>query len=165
VAFALAGAARPAGARVTDPTAINRFDLRLDAGVASPVGMLGGALSVPFRFFAAEVSGGVGGTGLNLSVMPKIVPLRWDRNQVLVGLAGTVALPHEFAPQGRKRSYWLTGELAYQRNMFIDNVLYVAVGLTRGSYLSQCLNEMHTMCPPEAQVMWPELRVGYGRRY
>jgi hypothetical protein len=154
-----------AQARVTDPTAINTFDLRMDAGLASPVGALGGAISVPFRFFAAEVSSGLGATGLNLSVMPKIVPLRWGRNQLLVGVAGTVSLPHEIAPMGRKRSYWLTAEVAYQRNIFIDNILYLAAGVTRGSYLGQCLNEGHSTCPIEAKVLWPEIRIGLGRRY
>jgi hypothetical protein len=164
LALVLVGASTPAQARVTDPTAINRFDLRLDAGIASPVGMLGGAVNVPFRFFAVELSAGVGGTGLNLSLMPKIVFARWGRNQLLAGVGATVALPHEFAPMGRARSYWLTAEIAYQRNLFIDNVLYVAAGATRGSYLGQCLNE-NSMCPRQEDVTWPELRVGFGRRY
>jgi hypothetical protein len=161
----LLGLAAPARARVLDPTVVNTFDLRLDAGLATPVGALGGAMSVPFRYFAFEAAGGVGLTGVNLSVMPKLIPVRWDRNQLLVGVAATVALPLTGAPMARKRTYWLTGELAYQRTLFIDNILYLGLGITRGSYYNQCLNEGQTMCGIENKALWPELRIGYGRRY
>jgi hypothetical protein len=163
--LALVGLAGPAGARVTDPTVVNTLDLRMDTGLATPVGALGGALSVPWRYFALEASGGFGLTGVNLSVMPKIIPLRWDRNLLMAGVAGTVALPVTGIPMARKRTFWLTAELAYQRTLFIDNVLYLGVGLTRGGYYNQCLNEGHTMCGFEHKALWPELRVGYGRRY
>lgn len=154
-----------AQARVTDPTAINTVDLRLDMGLASPVGAMGGALSVPWRWFAMEVAGGVGLTGVNLSVMPKVIPLRWDRNQLLVGVAATLVLPHQSFPMGRKQSRWLTAEVAYQRTIFIDNILYLGLGMTAGSYWGKCLNEGNTMCPPEKSAVWPEVRVGFGRRY
>jgi hypothetical protein len=157
--------ASPALARVTDPTAINTLDLRLDAGLATPVGALGGAISVPFRYAALEASGGFGLTGVNLSIMPKLIPLRWGRNQLLVGAAATVALPVTGIPMARKRTFWLTGEVAFQRTLFIDNILYIGAGLTRGGYYNQCLNEGNTMCGLEHRALWPELRVGFGRRY
>jgi hypothetical protein len=165
LAVALSCLGAPAVARVLDPTVVNAFDLRMDAGLASPVGAVGGALSVPWRYFAIEAAGGVGLTGLNLSVMPKIIPLRWSSNVLMVGVAGTVALPHISAPMGRRRSTWLTAEVAYQRSIFIDNVFYLGAGLTRGTYTSQCLNEQSTMCPAPTKALWPEIRIGFGRRY
>jgi hypothetical protein len=166
-ALVLAALLAPGGraqARITDPAAINNFDLRLDMGLATPVGAAGGAISVPWRYFAIEAAGGVGLTGLNFSVMPKLIPLRWDRNQLLVGVAGTVALPHEAFPMGRKRSLWLTGEIAYQRTVFIDNIFYVGLGVTAGRYWNKCLNEGR-MCGVENKALWPEIRIGFGRRY
>jgi hypothetical protein len=65
----------------------------------------------------------------------------------------------------RKRTYWLTGEVAFQRTIFVDNILYIGAGITRGSYYNQCLNEGNTMCGIENKALWPELRVGLGRRY
>jgi hypothetical protein len=159
------GVAAPAQARITDPTAISNFDLRFDVGLATPVGAVGGTFALPFRYFGVDLSGGVGATGLNLSVMPKVVPLRWDRHAILVGGGFTIALPHEMAPMGRKRSTWLTAEVAYQRSIFIDNVLYLGLGVTGGSYWGRCQNENETRCPAEEKVLWPTIRVGYGRRY
>lgn len=163
-ALVLAPAAA-ARARVTDPAAINTADLRFDVGLATPVGAVGGAVSVPWRYFAIEAAGGVGLTGINLSVMPKVIPLRWDRNQLLVGVAATLVLPHEAFPMGRKQSRWLTAEVAFQRTIFIDNILYVGLGVTAGSYWGKCLNDNQTMCSAEQKVLWPELRIGFGRRY
>lgn len=157
--------ATPALARVTDPAAVNTLDLRLDAGLATPVGALGGVLSVPWRYAAVEVGAGLGVTGVHLSVMPKVIPARWGRNLLLVGVGGNVVLPVTGLPMARERTWWLTGEVAFQRTVFIDNVLYIGAGLTRGSYYNQCLNEGNTLCGGEQKVLWPELRVGFGRRY
>jgi hypothetical protein len=165
LAFLLVGLAAPAQARVTDPAAVNTLDLRFETGLATPIGFLGGSLSVPWRYFALEASGGFGLTGVQLSVMPKIIPLRWDRNQLMAGVGATVALPVTGIPMARERTYWLTAEVAYQRTMFIDNILYIGAGVTRGSYYNQCLNLMNTMCGVENKVLWPELRLGFGRRY
>lgn len=165
LAATLVGLVGCASARVTDPTAINTVDLRFDTGLATPVGAAGGAISVPWRYFALEAAGGFGLTGINLSVMPKVIPLRWDRNQLLAGVAATVALPLPGIPMARERTYWLTGEVAFQRTIFIDNILYIGAGITRGSYYNQCLNANNTMCGIENQALWPELRVGLGRRY
>ena len=156
---------RPAQARVLDHTVVNTFDLRFDSGLATPVGAAGGAFSVPWRYFAIEAAGGVGLTGLNLSVMPKLIPVRWDRNSLMVGVAGTVALPHEMFPMGRKRTIWLTAEVAYQRTIFVNNILYIGAGVSAGSYWGRCLNDNRTMCPPAEKVLWPEVRLGLGRRY
>lgn len=159
-ALAIAGPAR--GERVTDPNAINRYDTRFDVGAASPVGSVGGTIAVPWRYAAVEGSLGWGLTGAQLSIMPKAIPLRWHKSALALGVAATLTIPTKpMSSLGDRRSFFQTAELSYQRAVFVDNVFYVGVGITRGQVYP---TDVEQTFEPGEVVYWPAVRIGWGVR-
>lgn len=152
-----------AWSRVTDPTVINAFDLRFEAGAGSPVASIGGTFSVPFRFAALEASGGWGWTGINGSLGVRLIPVRFGRNAISLGVAGTLTKPLGFEPLGGGRSWFTTAELAYQRVVFIDNVLFLAAGPTYGRIVPAVSGNAKEDRP--FLTLFPSFRIGWGRRY
>jgi hypothetical protein len=153
-----------AAPRVTDPTIINRFDTRVDVGLATPVGAIGGTISVPWRHVVLDGSLGWGLTGAQLSVMPKVVPFRRGRHAVMLGLAATLAQPTFHSILGRERSFWQTAELAYQRATYIDSIFYVGAGVTRGTVRPRHLDGGGAATADDRVVYWPMVRLGWGMR-
>jgi hypothetical protein len=157
------GLAMPAAAqRVTDPNVINRFDTRFEVGLASPVGMVGGTLSVPWQHAAVDASLGWGLTGAQVSLMPKWIPVRWDRSALMVGAGATLAIPTlPFSYLGERRTFFQMAEVAWQRAVLIDNLVYVGLGVMRGPIYAVDGEGG----PPSGKVVyWPALRVGWGVR-
>lgn len=152
-----------AQARVTDPTAINAFDLRFEAGAGSPVASIGGTFSLPFRFAALEASGGWGWTGINGSLGLRLIPFRFGPNAVSLGGAGTLTKPLGFEPFGGDDSHFGTVDLAFQRVVFIDKILFIAVGATYGRIAPTPTGRAKEDRP--YYTAFPSLRVGWGRRY
>jgi hypothetical protein len=151
----------PAAARVTDPDVINTLDTRFEGGVASPVGFVGGSVAMPWRYAAVEGSAGWGITGWQLSSMVKAIPARWrGGNTVMVGVGATVALPAIWAYLGERRSWWQTAEVAWQRVFGIDRIIYIGLGVVHGKYYESPCDG----CQRATEVVWPELRVGFGMR-
>lgn len=146
--------------RMIDKEAISRFDTRFEVSLAGPAGAVGGTLSVPWKFFAIEGSAGWGLTGINLSLMPRLIPLRWGPNAVSVGFAGTYTHPVGIEPLGAGPSWYVTAEAAYQRAVFIDNVVFIGAGVTHGE-----ARPYEPTRDPAYRATWPELRFGWGRRY
>lgn len=159
---ALALPAATASARVTDATVVNRYDTRFDLGMASPSGIAGGAVTLNFPRFVAEGAIGWGPTGAQLSAMPKLVLNRWGKNTLMLGVAATFSYPLIWRYLGTRWSFWQTAELAWQRVVHIDRILYIGVGVTRGT-MYEDRNCGVGPCGGQ-NVVWPEVRIGWGLR-
>jgi hypothetical protein len=163
LAAVAAGAPGRAGARVTDPTAINRFDLRFEAGVGGPAGSGGGTLSIPWRFVALEGAIGWGWTGVNGSLGLRLIPARWGPNSLSVGAYGTRTHPLGFEPLGGGPSWFGTADVAYQRVVFIDKIVFIAAGVSYGRFVPVPSGDARRDRPYDAY--FPAVRAGWGRRY
>jgi hypothetical protein len=127
--FALAPAA--GAASFEGPPEERRHSVRLDVGFLSPVGLAGLAYSYDFtKRLTLEAGLGVGFSGVQLSVMPKLV-LGNGKHSALFGLGASVGID----PDSSRHTVWpyLNGEVGYQLRAQNGFTFQASLGVT-GSY-------------------------------
>jgi hypothetical protein len=163
----------PASPEALAPPAMPPFTqaVRLDLGLASAIGFLGVTYSLsPVRAFIAELGVGAGYSGLQLSVMPKLV-LGASAHRFVVGAGASVGIPgltivtnngpfggnqheHVIAP-------WINAELGYDYRSTTGSTFLVAGGVTVGLGHG-CVVSLDS-CAELHGLVLPQLRVGFGR--
>jgi len=143
-------------------------------GLGSPVGALGISYSyMPIRQAEIEIGGGLGFSGYQLAVMPKLSLGTTDR--LVIGLGPSVSIDASAEAKQRQVGYWLNGELGYRHTTASGLSVLAAVGLSYG--LS---GSIHALCgidcatqgagepgagEPIAGRVLPEIRVAVGRAF
>lgn len=124
-------------------------------GIASAIGSVGGAYQRYIGDAAIEAGAGVGGSGLQLSAMPKLV-LGEGRNRFMAGVGLALAL------DGDDERVWLNVDLAGWEHRFDSGWLFsLAGGLTHLLTSDEPCTGDFLLCWSEPEVL-PQLRVGLG---
>jgi hypothetical protein len=185
VLFALAASAPPAPAvppapppppaspKPLAPPAASPFTqaARIDLGLASAIGFLGVTYSLsPVRAFIAELGVGAGYSGLQLSVMPKLV-IGASAHRFVVGAGPSVGIPGltivtnngPFGGNQRERviAPWINAEIGYDYRSRTGSTFLVAGGVTVGLGHG-CVVTLDS-CAELYGLVLPQLRVGFGR--
>jgi hypothetical protein len=140
-------------------------------GLGSPVGALGlSYVYMPVRQVEIEVGGGLGFTGYQVAVMPKLALGASDR--LVIGLGPSVSI--DASGEGKKNAigYWLNGELGYRHSTAFGLSVLAAVGVSYG--LSGTIHACGIDCAagasraPDESItgkFLPEVRIALGRAF
>jgi hypothetical protein len=168
-----AAAVAQESSRALPPAAVSKKNLLQGSlGLGSPVGALGLSYAyMPVGQVEIEVGGGVGFTGYQVAVMPKLALGASDR--LVLGLGPSLSI--DASSEGTKNAigYWLNGEIGYRHTTAFGLSVLAAVGVSYG--LS---GTIHTACgidcaagvprqPGEsiAGKFLPEMRIALGRAF
>lgn len=160
-------------ARALPATAVSKKNLLQGSlGLGSPVGALGLSYAyMPVRQVEIEIGGGLGFTGYQVAVMPKLALGTSDR--LVIGLGPSVSV--DASGEGKRNAigYWLNGEIGYRHSTAFGLSVLAAVGVSYG--LS---GTVHTTCgvdcpagtshePGDSIVgkLLPEMRIALGRAF
>lgn len=143
--------------------------LRGDVGVGSAIGGLGAALVVaPVDHAQIEVGTGLGASGVQLSVMPKLT-IGGSRDHFVAGAGVSVAFPWR-AMTATGHPVWLNVDAAGYEHMSKHGFAFlVAVGFTGGLGGGTVCDFRHNaVCDDATQLtevtnVWiPQFRLGFG---
>lgn len=141
-------------------------------GLGSPVGALGLSYAyMPVRQVEIEIGGGLGFSGYQVAVMPKLSLGAADR--LVLGLGPSVSIDTSNEGKGNAVGYWLNAEIGYRHTTAFGLSVLAAVGVSYG--LS---GTAHTTCTIDCATdgfgrsdesiagrVFPELRVALGRAF
>ena len=154
-------------------TAVSKKNLLQGSlGLGSPVGALGLSYAyLPVRQVEIEVGGGVGFTGYQAAVMPKLAIGTSDR--LVLGLGPSVSIDASNEGKQNAIGYWLNGEIGYRHTTAFGLSVLAAVGVSYGLG-----GTVRTVCgidcasgasrvPDEsiAGKFLPEMRIALGRAF
>lgn len=127
---------RPAGAK---ELADHRHDVRFNWGLFSAVGFIGGTYSFsPIPQLELEAGTGLGLTGIQVSVMPKL-SLGCASHRFILGVGPSVGIDPYDGPV--HASYWLNAEIGYAYRSEGGFSFLVAAGVT-----AALGGRMHALC-------------------
>jgi hypothetical protein len=119
-----------AGARSSGPA--SKIRLMGNMGVASAIGEMGGTLTYsPRPEFQVELGTGIGYSGLQLSLMPKLA-IGGKNHRVSIGAGPSMGIGSNPKPSQTCISYWLNAEVGYEYRSASGLSFLVAVGIFRG---------------------------------
>ncbi len=140
-------------------------------GLGSPVGALGLSYAhMPVKQVEIEVGGGLGFSGYQVAVMPKLSLGETDR--LLVGLGPSVSV--DASNDGKRHiGYWLNAEVGYRHSTAFGLSVLAAIGMSYG-----LAGTVHTACgigcaasapgatgDPISGRLFPAVRVAFGRAF
>ena len=106
--------------------------IMFDLGLGSPVGLIGGTLTfLPWPQFEAELGMGLGISGVQFSVMPKLSVGSAERHFVL-GIGPSVGIGKNANPSRLCVSYWLHAEVGFETRSRSGASFLLAFGVVRG---------------------------------
>jgi hypothetical protein len=166
----IASPAATAPAVPTESAGTIAQELRLDLGIASAVGFAGVTYSLaPTTGFLAELGVGVGASGLQLSVMPKLV-IGASAHRFIIGAGPSVGIPGvtivtNNGPFGSNENEhvvtpWLNAEIGYDYRSRTGAAFLVAGGITVG--LAHGCAVSIDSCTELYGLILPQIRVGFG---
>jgi hypothetical protein len=138
-------------------------------GLGSPVGELGVSYAyAPIRQAEIEIGAGVGFSGYQLSLMPKLA-LGVGGDRFVLGVGPSASIDSGSAPKREYIAYWLNAEIGYEHRTPSGLSVLVAVGIGYGIG-----GETHRQCEDDcggsdgiaAKVggrMYPQGRIAFGR--
>jgi len=142
-----------------------------NAGFCSAVGEMGATYTYsPVQSLQLELGAGLGFSGLQLSLMPK-VSVGSDRHRLVVGVGPSVGIDPDNNPPHTYVAYWLNAEMGYEYRSVGGFSFLIAGGFFRGiggEYRGQCLFDCEgdTKGWPEPVTKiptLPQMRVAFGR--
>lgn len=164
--------AQEASRMLPPATVAKKSLLQGSMGLGSPVGALGLSYAyMPVREIEIEIGGGLGFTGYQAALMPKLSLGANDR--LVIGLGPSVSID---AFSDGKRSavgYWLNAEIGYRHSTAFGLSVLAAVGVSYG-----LTGTVHTVCGSDcsgrpsgeagesiAGRFLPEVRIALGRAF
>jgi hypothetical protein len=141
-----------------------------DFGVASAVGEIGASYTyAPVPEIELEVGAGLGGTGYQLSAMPKL-SLGSRAYRFVAGAGLSTSLDSSENPNRSYAGYWMNAEVGYEYRSPSGYSVLVAVGITyglggdrRGRCFVACAPSPTTPDQAVAGELYPQGRVAIGR--
>jgi hypothetical protein len=139
-------------------------------GLGSPVGAMGISYTyAPIPEAGVELGGGLGFSGYQLALMPKL-SLGNGRDRFVVGVGPSLSIDRWQAPQKTYVGYWLNGEVGYQHQTASGLSVLVAAGFTyglggeiRGHEASAYGDSARAWDQPIAGRLLPQGRIAVGR--
>ena len=141
-------------------------------GLASAVGEIGVTLTYsPIPTFQAEVGFGLGVTGVQFSVMPKLILGHLPRYHLVLGLGPSLSGLQKDSRDVVQYSVWLNGEVGYEYRSPGGFAFLVAGGFTYALAGNQTYAGCYAYCDsdqnyPVRHVVgsaYPQGRIGFGR--
>jgi len=138
-------------------------------GLGSPVGALGLSYAyMPVRQVEIEVGGGLGLTGYQVAVMPKLSLGEYDR--LVIGLGPSVSIDGSGEGKRNAVGYWLDGEIGYRHSTASGLSVLAAVGVSyglSGTVTTVCGIDCAARGSGEsiAGRFLPEMRIALGRAF
>ena len=141
-------------------------------GLASAVGEVGGTLTYsPVPAFQIELGVGLGITGLQLSVMPKLSLGHLPRYHLILGLGPSLSGLHKDSQGVVQYSVWLNGEVGYEYRSPGGFAFLVAGGFTYAVASDQTYKSCYAYCDSDqiyplrhfAGSIYPQGRIAFGR--
>lgn len=137
-------------------------------GVGSPIGALGVSYTyVPVPQMEVEIGGGIGLSGYQGSIVPKL-SLGSASDRLVIGVGPSISADSGREPRRTYVGYWLSGEIGYQHSTPAGLSVLIAAGAGYG--LS---GTMHTLCTLDctsndrgsdiAGRLVPQARIAIGR--
>lgn len=154
------------------PAAVSKQNLLQGTlGLGSPVGALGLSYAhMPVKQVEIEIGGGLGFSGYQVAVMPKLSLGESDR--LLVGLGPSVSIDAS-SDEKRHIGYWLNAEVGYRHSTAFGLSVLAAIGVSYG-----LAGTVHTACgigcaasapagagEAIAGRLFPAMRVAFGRAF
>lgn len=141
-------------------------------GLASAVGEVGGTLTYsPVPAFQIELGIGLGITGLQYSVMPKLSLGHLPRYHLILGLGPSLSGLHKDIEGVVQYSVWLNGEVGYEYRSPGGFAFLVAGGFTYALASDQTYSSCYAYCDSDqnyplrhvAGSIYPQGRIAFGR--
>ncbi len=141
-------------------------------GLASVVGEIGGTLTyAPARAFQIELGVGLGITGLQFSVMPKLSLGHLPTYHLILGLGPSLSGLQKDAQGVVQYSVWLNGEVGYEYRSPTGFSFLVAGGFTYALASDQTYGSCHVYCDSDkiypvkqfSGSVFPQGRIAFGR--
>jgi len=145
--------------------------LQANLGLGSPVGEIGASYTyAPLPEIQIELGTGLGYTGFQFSVMPKLALALNKSERFVVGAGPSASLDLATGPNHTYHGYWLHTEVGYEHRTASGFSLLVAAGITyglggemRGQCSADCAGDTRTWNEPIAGKMFPQARIAFGR--
>ncbi|TMQ20556.1 MAG: hypothetical protein E6J90_06655 [Deltaproteobacteria bacterium] len=161
----------PAAPPPAGPPPSFRQAVRVDLGIASAIGFAGATYSLsPAPGFLGELGAGVGASGLQLSIMPKLV-FGASTSRFVIGAGASVGIPGvtivtnngPFMSNVNEKviTPWFNAEIGYDYRSRTGTAFLVAGGITVG--LAHGCAESIDSCTELYGLVLPQIRIGFGR--
>ena len=171
-ALAIPASAAADGADASSDHPASKVRLMGNMGVASAIGEMGGTLTyAPLPEVQIELGAGIGFSGFQLSVMPKL-SVGERHHRLTLGVGPSVGLSSNNNPKETCISYWLNAEAGYEFRSSGGFSFLLALGVGRGlagkvpGYGAPGVAETGDAYPPEPATdfrLFPEGRIAFGR--
>ena len=145
--------------------------LQADLGLGSAVGEIGASYTyAPLPELEIELGTGLGYTGFQFSIMPKLSLALNRSNRLVFGAGPSASLDFATGPDHTYIGYWLHTEVGYEHRTASGFSVLVAAGITnglggemRGHCVVDCGGDTQTWNEPIAGKMFPQARMAFGR--
>lgn len=145
--------------------------LQANLGLGSPVGEIGASYTyAPVPKLQIELGTGLGYTGFQFSVMPKLALALNKTDRFVFGAGPSASLDLATGPNHTYHGYWLHTEVGYEHRTASGFSVLVAAGITyglggemRARCSADCAGDTPTWNEPIAGKMFPQARIAFGR--
>jgi len=141
-------------------------------GVGSVVGFIGGTYTYsPTPSFQLELGSGIGWTGFQFSLMPKL-SLGVDRHRFVFGVGPSLGVDRNSNPTRTYVACWLNAEVGYELRSVGGFSFLIAAGIVRGlagevrdQCIVDCEGDTKGWSEPVPKETYPQFRIAFGRWY
>ena len=139
-------------------------------GIGSVVGFIGGTYTyAPVPPFQLELGSGIGWTGFQFSIMPKL-SVGEKRHRFVLGVGPSLAVDPNNNPPHTYVALFLNAEVGYEYRSVGGFSFLIAAGIfrglageTRGQCLIDCDGDTKGWSVPVPKEVFPQGRVAFGR--
>jgi hypothetical protein len=142
-----------------------------NSGICSVVGLIGITYTYsPVQLFQIELGSGLGFSGFQFSLMPKL-SLGDDHHRFVLGVGPSVGIARDSNPSYTYLAYWLNAEVGYEYRSAGGFSFLIAAGVFHGiggEYRDECMfdcdGDTHGWPEPTtAMPFLPQGRIAFGR--
>jgi opacity protein-like surface antigen len=139
-------------------------------GIGSVVGFIGGTYTyAPVPQFQLELGSGIGWSGFQFSMMPKL-SLGDDRHCFVMGVGPSLAVDPDNNPPHTYVALWLNAEVGYEYRSVGGFSFLIAAGIVRGlagevrdQCVIDCEGDTKGWSRPAPEYNFPQMRIAFGR--